>query len=163
MIVEEKRQRDERFIEAIRQNRAGMFRVARMMLRSDSDAEEAVADATACAYAHIHTLRSWEAVRPWLMRITVNMCHKVLRRRKRELPSDDAALFDRPIAPREAENIWALVERLDALYSVPLVMAYAEGMKLEEIAAALHVPKGTVSARMTRGRQKLKTWMEEER
>ena len=80
-----------------------------------------------------------------------------------ELPSDDAALFDRPIAPREAENIWALVERLDALYSVPLVMAYAEGMKLEEIAAALHVPKGTVSARMTRGRQKLKTWMEEER
>ena len=69
----------------------------------------------------------------------------------------------RPIAPREAENIWALVERLDALYSVPLVMAYAEGMKLEEIAAALHVPKGTVSARMTRGRQKLKTWMEEER
>ena len=32
----------------------------------------------------------------------------------------------------------------------------------EEIAAALHVPKGTVSARMTRGRQKLKTWMEEE-
>ena len=71
--------------------------------------------------------------------------------------------FDRPIAPREAENIWALVERLDALYSVPLVMAYAEGMKLEEIAAALHVPKGTVSARMTRGRQKLKTWMEEER
>ena len=54
------------------------------------------------------------------------------------------------------------VERLDALYSVPLVMAYAEGMKLEEIAAALHVPKGTVSARMTRGRQKLKTWMEEE-
>ena len=58
MIVEEKRRRDERFIEAIRQNRAGMFRVARMMLRSDSDAEEAVADATACAYAHIHTLRS---------------------------------------------------------------------------------------------------------
>ena len=95
--------------------------------------------------------------------ITVNTCHKVLRRRKRELPSDDAALFDRPIAPREAENIWALVERLDALYSVPLVMAYADGMKLEEIAAALHVPKGTVSARMTRGRQKLKTWMEEER
>ena len=139
MTVEEKRRRDECFIEAIRQNRAGMFRVARMMLRSDSDAEEAVADATACAYAHIHT------------------------RRKRELPSDDAALFDRPIAPREAENIWALVERLDALYSVPLVMAYAEGMKLEEIAAALHVPKGTVSARMTRGRQKLKTWMEEER
>ena len=55
-----------------------------------------------------------------------------------------------------------MVEQLDALYGVPLTMFYAESMKLEEIAAALHVPKGTVSAQMTRGRQKLKTWMEEE-
>lgn len=55
MNVEDKRRRDERFVEAIRQNRAGMFRVARMMLRSDSDAEEAVADATESAYAHLRT------------------------------------------------------------------------------------------------------------
>ena len=148
MNVEDKRRRDERFVEAIRQNRAGMFRVARMMLRSDSDAEEAVADATESAYAHLHTLRNWEAVRPWLMRITVNACHETL--------------FDRPIKTSDATEIWSLVEQLDALYSVPLTMFYADGMKLEEIAAALHVPKGTVSARMTRGRQKLKTWMEEE-
>lgn len=122
-----------------------------------------MADATACAYAHIHTLRSWEAVRPWLMRITVNTCHKVLRRRKRELPSDDAALFDRPIAPREQKTSGRWWSGWTRCTACPLVMAYAEGMKLEEIAAALHVPKGTVSARMTRGRQKLKTWMEEER
>ena len=162
MNVADKRRRDERFVEAIRQNRAGMFRVARMMLRSDSDAEEAVADATVSAYAHLYTLRNWEAVRPWLMRITVNACHKMLRRRKRETPSGDETLFDRPIKPSDATEIWSLVEQLDALYSVPLTMFYADGMKLEEIAAALHVPKGTVSARMTRGRQKLKTWMEEE-
>ncbi len=162
MNVEDKRRRDERFVEAIRQNRAGMFRVARMMLRSDSDAEEAVADATESAYAHLRTLRNWEAVRPWLMRITVNACHKMLRRRKRETPSGDETLFDRPIKTSDATEIWSLVEQLDALYSVPLTMFYADGMKLEEIAAALHVPKGTVSARMTRGRQKLKTWMEEE-
>ena len=43
--MEDKERRDEQFIEAIRQNRAGMFRVARMMLRNDSDAEEAVAEA----------------------------------------------------------------------------------------------------------------------
>ena len=141
MNVEDKRRRDERFVEAIRQNRAGMFRVARMMLRSDSDAEEAVADATESAYAHLHTLRNWEAVRPWLMRITVNACHKMLRRRKRETPSGDETLFDRPIKPSDATEIWSLVEQLDALYSVPLTMFYADGMKLEEIAAALLDPK----------------------
>ena len=83
-------------------------------------------------------------------------------KRKKRAPSGDETLFDRPIKPSDATEIWSLVEQLDALYSVPLTMFYADGMKLEEIAAALHVPKGTVSARMTRGRQKLKTWMEEE-
>lgn len=151
------------FVEAIHQNRAGMFRVARMMLRSDSDAEmRPWPTRRESAYAHLRALRNWEAVRPWLMRITVNACHKMLRRRKRETPSGDETLFDRPIKPSDAAEIWSLVEQLDALYSVPLTMFYADGMKLEEIAAALHVPKGTVSARMTRGRQKLKTWMEEE-
>lgn len=64
MDVEGKRQRDARFVEAIRQNRAGMFCVARMMLRSDSDAEEAVADATERAYAHLYALRNWQSIRP---------------------------------------------------------------------------------------------------
>ena len=62
MNVEDKRRRDERFVEAIRQNRAGMFRVARMMLRSDSDAEEAVADATESAYAHAEKLGGRQAM-----------------------------------------------------------------------------------------------------
>lgn len=56
--MEVKEWRDEQFIKAIRQNRAGMFRVARMMLRNDSDAEEAVAESTMKAYAHIGSLRS---------------------------------------------------------------------------------------------------------
>ena len=51
----------------------------------------------------------------------------------------------------------------DRLYSLPLTMYYAQGMKLEEIAKVLHAPKGTVSARMTRGKQKLRRMIEEER
>ena len=163
MDVEGKRQRDARFVEAIRQNRAGMFCVARMMLRSDSDAEEAVADATERAYVHLYALRNWQSIRPWLMRITINACHKILRRRKREIPSDDVQVFERQAPPRETENIWALVERLEPLYSLPLTMYYAQGMKLEEIAKVLHAPKGTVSARMARGKQKLRRMIEEER
>ena len=144
MLVEEKHQRDAHFVDAIRQNRAGMFRVARMMLRSDSDAEEAVADATEKAYAHLHKLRNWQAIRPWLMRITINACHKILRQRKRELPSDDIRIFDKPATPDEPENIWSLVEQLEPLYSLPLTLFYAQDMKLEEIAKALHVPNGNL-------------------
>ena len=160
--MEVKEWRDEQFIKAIRQNRAGMFRVARMMLRNDSDAEEAVAEATMKAYAYIGSLRSWDAVRPWLMRITVNTCHKVLRRRKRELPTDEQSVFDHPQEERERADIWNDVEKLDEKYSVPLTMFYEEEMSLAEIAQALKLTRGTVSSRLTRGRQKLKAMLEKE-
>ena len=41
-------------------------------------------------------------------------------------------------------------------------MYYGEGMSLQEIAQALRLPKGTVSARITRGRQALKRQLEQE-
>lgn len=160
--MEDKERRDEQFVSAIRQNRAGMFRVARMMLRNDSDAEEAVADATMRAYAHIDSLRSWDAVRPWLMRITVNASHKVLRTRKRETPSDEQSVFDRPAPEQKRADIWDEVKKLDEKYSVPLTMFYAEDMSLAEISRALRLTRGTVSSRLTRGRQKLKAMMEKE-
>ena len=160
--MEDKTRRDERFVAAVRENRAAMFRVARAMLRSDDDAQEAVAEATARAYAHLGALRSWDAVRPWLMRIVVNACHGTLRRRKRECPVEEEQLAAVPARETEEMGVWAYVERLSATYSVPLTMFYGEDMRLDEIARALRLPRGTVSARLTRGRQALKRLMEKE-
>ena len=51
---------------------------------------------------------------------------------------------------------------LDEKYSVPLTMFYEEEMSLAEIAQALRLTRGTVSSRLTRGRQKLKAMLEKE-
>ena len=69
--MEQKRAQDARFVAALEEHRAAMFRVARAMLHTDADAEDAVSAATLAAYQHLHMLRSWDSVRPWLMRITV--------------------------------------------------------------------------------------------
>lgn len=160
--MEDKLRRDERFVEAVRKNRGAMFRLSLTMLRSASDAEEAVCEATACAYAHLHALRNWDAVRPWLMRIVVNACHAMLRRRKREIPTAEETMAWIPAREREDEDIWEDVARLGVKYSVPLVMFYGEDMRLDEIAHALRLPRGTVSSRLTRGRQMLRRQMEKE-
>ena len=167
--MEAKEWRDEQFIKAIRQNRAGMFRVARMMLRNDSDAEEAVAEATMKAYAHIGSLRSWDAVRPWLMRITVNTCHKVLRRRKRELPTFQLLCQAVGRCGRGMKAGEAVIQTYHPEhYSIQASAAqdyqtfYEEEMSLAEIAQALKLTRGTVSSRLTRGRQKLKAMLEKE-
>ena len=92
----------------------------------------------------------------------MNTCHKVLRRRKRELPTDEQSVFDQPQEERERADIWNDVEKLDAKYSVPLTLFYEEEMSLAEVAQALKLTRGTVSSRLTRGRQKLKAMLEKE-
>lgn len=152
---------DERFATAIQTHRASMFRVARAMLHAYADAEDAVSAATVSAYQHISRLRSWDAVRPWLMRITVNECHSILRRRKRETPFD-ANEIPRGQALAEDTPLWMIIEQLEPKYSAVLQMYYGEGMSLLEISGALHLTKGAISSRITRGRQQLKRQMEQE-
>jgi len=159
--MDDRQQREQNFTEAIRRHRAAMFRVARAMLRSDADAEDAVSAATLSAWQHLSSLREWDSVRPWLMRITVNACHGILRRRKREVPMD-AQVFLEPPSPPEETPLWMYIEMLPRDYATVMQMRFGEGMTLEEICAALHLAKGTVSSRITRGKQELKRLMERE-
>lgn len=159
---ESKTERDERFVQAVREHREAMYRVALSMLRSKADAEDAVSEATVQAYAHLDALKSWDAVRAWLMRITVNACHATLRRRKREMPR---AFEEADLVLPEPESrvpVWAYVAKLPPKYACVLQMVYGEGMSVEEIAQLLRLPKGTVSSRMTRGRRMLKEQIEKE-
>lgn len=160
--MEAKRAKDELFVEALTAHRDAMYRVALTMLRSPADAEDAVSEATLNAYTHMNALRRWDAVRPWLMRITVNACHRTLRGRKREIPVESEALNAAQEARETETPIWAYVGALPEKYSVVLQMFYGEDMSLEEIGRALRLPKGTVSSRISRGRQELRKRMEQE-
>lgn len=161
-LDETKAARDERFVRAVREHREAMYRVALSMLRSKADAEDAVSEATVQAYAHLDALRSWNTVRAWLMRITVNACHATLRRRRREIPRelDDADLA--AAGPEACTPIWAHVARLPPRYAAVLQLYYGEDMSVEEIARTLRLPKGTVSSQITRGRRMLKERIEKE-
>lgn len=159
--MDHKQAQDARFVEALQCHRAAMFRVARTMLRSNADAEDAVSAATLAAYQHLHALRSWDSVRPWLMRITIRAGQDILRAHRRELPTDLSQRPETP-APPQPTPLWMYLEQLPPQYRLPLAMFYGEGMSLREISQALRLPKGTVSARITRGRQALKQQLEQE-
>lgn len=160
--LETKQERDAWFVQAVRTHRAAMYRVALSMLRERADAEDAVSEATMQAYAHIGSLRARENARAWLMRITVNACHAALRRRKREAVREigEAELIAEQ--PQDSLPLWALVAQLPPKYGCVLQMFYGEDMRVEEIARALRLPKGTVSSRISRGRKLLRALIEKE-
>ena len=153
-------ERNQHFSEMVEAMRSSMFRVARGMVRSDADAEDAVSAATITAYEHMSRLREPAALPGYLMRCTVNACHAILRRRKREIISED--LTSLSPAYHTETPMWMYVANLPEKFRLPILLRYSEGMSLEDTARILRIPKGTVSSRCSRGLDILKHQLTEE-
>lgn len=145
----------ERFSEAVWALRASMLRLAMSFLRSRVDAEDVVQDAVLTAWERIGGLRNPSAFRTWMMTIVANKSRMALRKKKRTV------LMDEIEPPQSAQDeaaaaLWDSVTALDEKLRLPIVLHYYEGFSIEEIASIVRAPKGTVAARMSRARERLR-------
>ena len=104
------------FVDAVQATRERMYRVARMMLRTDADAEDAVSTATMIAWKQLPRLRNLDALPAYLTRCTVNAARAALRRRKRETLMDAAHLPERPAQSGKDTPVWMYLQRLPEKY-----------------------------------------------
>ena len=152
----------EEFSAAVTQHSRGMYRAARSVLSCGADAEDAVAQAVLQAWQSLDKLQNKGAVRPWLIKITVN-CAFALRRKQRkvvyldDLPQEPAA----PEPPRY-DGLWEAVSALPPERRVVVTLFYYEDMSVEQITKCLGVPAGTVKSRLARARKQLKEMLQEQ-
>ena len=140
--------------------RASMLRFAMSRVRRRQDAEDAVQDAVLAAWERLSTLRDEAQFRTWAMSIVANKCKMALRRRGREvLPGELPERSEEEDGAAAAlwESVCALPDELRA----PIVLHYYEGFKIEEVSAILRVRMGTVAARMSRARNRLRQELSE--
>lgn len=157
MTAEEKQQA---FVQAAQEKRYAMYRVALSMLHQPSDAEDAVSEALETTWSHLPLIREAGALPAYMMRCTVNACHAQLRQRKREtIPEDMEAYMP---AKSEGSPLWEYLDNLPEKFRLPLLMHYGEEMRIEEIAKALGLRRGTVSSRISRGLDLLRKVINEE-
>lgn len=138
-----------------------LYRTAYLYLGSEADALEAVDEAVYQALRALKSLRQPEVFETWLTRIVLNECHKELRRRKRLAP--EAALPE--TAGPDAYDALPLREavcRLPEELRTVVILRYFTGYTLEETAASLNLPRGTVSTRQRRALQLLRLELGEE-
>jgi RNA polymerase sigma-70 factor (ECF subfamily) len=160
----------------MRRHNRRLFRVARAILRSDPDAEDALQDAYLAAYRAIGRFRGEARLSTWLTRIVVNQAYARLRKAGAatvialpEVPDMSLDTTAPPLhLPAEAPDHAALraelrrlLERhIDALpeqFRTAFVLREVEELSVEEAAAALGVPEATVRTRAHRARALLRT------
>jgi len=128
------------------------FRLARLILRSDADAEDALQDAVVAAWRGWQQLEDVGKFDAWFGRILVNRCRDRLRRTERTRTSDlSDALRGNSREFEQAEGRIDLARAFGALnpdQRVAIVLRYWSDLSLEEIARRTNVPQGTVKSRL---------------
>jgi len=129
--------------------------LAGLILGSFNDAEDLTHDAFVRAWNNIDSLRDPAQFQPWFDRILVNLCRDRQRRSRivRIVPVDDAA--GRPTADPYDELIGhhELLSALDSLevdLRAVVVLRYWADLAVDDVAARLGLPPGTVKSRLHR-------------
>jgi RNA polymerase sigma-70 factor (ECF subfamily) len=124
-----------------------------------TEAQDVVQEAFARALARPRGLADLDNPEAWLRTVAVNVVRRRWRRRKL---LDAVLLRDRPVArfvepppgPERADLRDALAT-LPATYREVVVLHYFADLPVEEVAALLEVPTGTVKSRLSRARTAL--------
>ena len=144
-----------------------MMRVARQILPTQAQAEDAVHDAFLKIIQHFDDLKAVPEERRiyWVVTVTKNAALDLLRKEGRDLPMDEEAQRQLPAAPAEEGGFRTLVEiirRMPEIYRRVLELRFLTEWSHAEIARELHITEGAVKTRVARGRQLLVEAMRKE-
>ena len=137
-----------------------MYRVSKSILKRDEDCEDAVHEAIVKAFSKLYSLKNDSFAKTWLIRIVINECYAILRKRKREIYREE--ITEEEAEKQDYSELYTALNRLPADYRVTIVLYYIEGYSVSETADILKVSEGTVKSRLSRGRKKLRNFLEED-
>ena len=136
-----------------------LYRIAQAILWNDSDAADAIQSAVFKAWAKKGGLREERYFETWLIRILINECKNIWRRKPRiemELPDN----LNIPV--NGEQGMFEILMALPEKQRITLELHYIEGYRTREIALLLGVPESTVKWRLAQGRRTLKRMLGEE-
>jgi RNA polymerase sigma-70 factor (ECF subfamily) len=175
-LIERAQTRDEAALRAIMQaNNRRLYRLARGILRSDSEAEDVVQETYVRAFTHLDGFRGESGLSTWLSRIAINEALGRVRSRKPHVELDalpeatlDAQIIQFPVssaagdpeksmAQREIQRVVEhAIDELPDIFRMVFIARVMEGMNLEETAELLGVKPETVKTRLHRARTMLR-------
>ena len=141
-------------------------RYAYALLRNDDAADDLVQDCLERALSRWYLRRRDGDLRAWLFTILRNLYISDLRRRRRRGPHvglDDAAalgLGPAQEAQVETRDLLVALDQLPEEQKSVLLLVGVEDFSYEETARILGIPLGTVMSRLARGRQRLRSLVE---
>jgi len=141
-------------VEYILDNQERMYRLAYSYVQNKEDALDVVQNAICTALEKCDSIRNPEALKTWLYRVVVNESLQLLRKGKREIALDPAAMpeeayWDGPL--EDIQEIYTEVQNLPPSMKTIIILRFYEELSLKEIAQVTGLNINTVKSRLYRG------------
>ncbi len=145
---------------------ARLHRIARLILRREDLASDAVQDALTSAWLHIRAVRDPDRFDPWLNRLVVRACYQELRRAKRSPVEvhietiELSGVVDPTDRSDDRDQLERGFRRLTVEHRAVLVVHHYLGLPDTEAATVLDVALGTYKSRLNRAHASLRAALE---
>jgi RNA polymerase sigma-70 factor (ECF subfamily) len=172
--------RTRRFRDAALPHLDAIYTLARYLLHSTSDADDAVQECYLRAFRHFDTFRGGP-IKPWLLAILRNACHATYAGNTRlvytaDTGSESDTTTAKPIwredsetpeqtvlRRHESETMRRLISELPAEFKEVIVLREINDLSYRDIASVIEAPIGTVMSRLARARKMLRdAWISAE-
>jgi RNA polymerase sigma-70 factor, ECF subfamily len=169
LVVRAREGKHDAFSELATDSIERLLRVARLIVRDDDRAQDAVQDAFVTAWLNIRGLRDPNRFDAWLHRLLVRSCYRAARRERRRRVVEVPLLpVDRDEVP-DAQHAVALRDHLDRGFRrlpvdlrAVLVVHHYLSLPDQEAADMLDVPLGTMKSRLHRATNAMRAALEAE-
>lgn len=150
------------FTDIILEYEQELYKIARMRLNNDYDICEAMQNTMILAYRNIKKVKNINYLKTWIVRILINECKKIYKKKKKHLLFEDSQIIDVIDVKNNYDKIDSeltfnsLLKILDYEERQILIMYYSSGFSIKEISVILHINENTVKTKMRRAKSKLK-------
>ena len=167
-VVDASDDRAERFKTLALPHLDDIYTLARYLLRSASDADDAVQECYLRAFRHFDTFRGGP-VKPWLFAILRNVCHAAYAGNARLVFTAEEEAQAKPVwredsdtpeqtmlRRHDSETVRRLIGELPAEFREVIVLREINDLSYRDIATVIEAPIGTVMSRLARARGMLR-------
>ena len=138
-----------------------LYHVAKTLLPSDADCADAIQEAIVKAFTNLHTLRQDSYAKTWLVRILINECYALMRRKKRLVSLEEYQNPETAQESKDYSDLYEAVRRLPPDIRICIILYYLEGYSIKETAGILRVTESTVKNRLARARNRMRRDLEQ--
>ena len=159
LVKRAKNKDEEAFDELILSVKKEMYLIAKTRLYNDDDIADAIQETIYLCYKNIHKLKDNKLFKAWLIKILINECNKVYKKRRKYNISFEYKELEKYIKVEENyENIDfdILIRNLDTEEKTILTLYYCSGYTTKEISKILKKNENTIRSKIYRSKEKLK-------